>query len=90
MKTYTPILLTIALALFMFAIILITYNVKPYPKIGRVYRQINNNPFDKHTVKDSVIDIKGNYVQFIEYIDDTIQPGKPSCKIKDFLKDTNN
>lgn len=60
----------------------------PTPKIGQVYTWNNDNPFTiKESYKDSVTNIKGAYIQFDEYLNDTIVYTNASCTISEFLKE---
>lgn len=61
---------------------------QPAPKIGQVYTWNNDNPFTaKESYKDSITNIKGDYIQFDEYLNDTIVYTNASCTISEFLKE---
>ena len=49
MKNFIITSITSSLLGTLITLCFITY-YKPYPKIGRVYQQINTNPFDTHIV----------------------------------------
>ena len=70
------------------SILLFKANYQPAPKIGQVYTWNNDNPFTtKESYKDSVTNIKGDYIQFDEYLNDTIVYTNASCTISEFLKE---
>ena len=70
------------------SILLFKATYQSTPKIGQVYTWNDDNPFTiKESYKDSVTNIKGNYIQFDEYLNDTIVYTNASCTISEFLKE---